>query len=375
MKLLRALFLASLLFGQIGGISPVSGVVVYAHDIVLAVLVAVSFVKILHDRKFPHLKLMPQTGLVIAAGLISLIVNYWRFPPQSLVAGSLYLVRWSFYSLLYVLVIDDGANLRFWVRGLYIVGVGFGILGLMQFFLYPDLRNLMYLGWDPHYYRLFTTLLDPNFAGIIFVLTLIAGFCLWKEKNNNFLLLFGQVISFISLLLTYSRSSYIALGAAIVYLAISKKQWKLIAVLFVFTGILFILPRTSGTLDLLRSDSTLARIGNWREGIALIAQTPLFGYGFDMLRYVRPAGNLISKSASGLDSSILFIAATTGIVGLFAYAFLIVSMIRAAAGPMRPVLVASIVAILVHSLFVNSLFYPWVMVWLWILAGVATYDR
>ena len=129
-------------------------------------------------------------------------------------------------------------DVNFWLRGLYGVGIGFGILGLMQFFLYPDLRNLMYLGWDPHYYRLFSTLLDPNFVGIILVLTLILGCGLWKKKQKNFFLMIGQLIGFVSLLLTYSRSSYVSFAMAVVCLAAWTKQWKVVIALALFAGAL-----------------------------------------------------------------------------------------------------------------------------------------
>jgi O-antigen ligase len=244
----------------------------------------------------------------------------------------------------------------------------------MQFFLYPDLRNLMYLGWDPHYYRLFSTLLDPNFMGIVFVLTLLLGFGLWKKKHKKFLLTAGQVIAFVSLLLTYSRSSYVAFAVAVLCLAVLTKKWKIVAAAVAFTGLVFILPRIPGsTLSLLRSDSSLARVGNWQESLKLIAKAPVFGFGFDTLRYIQPAsGVFVSKAAAGLDSSVLFILATTGIAGFAAYSILFIAMIRT--GRHTAFYIASVSALLVHSLFVNSMFYPWVMIWMWILAGAVTYD-
>ena len=44
------------------------------------------------------------------------------------------------------------------------------LLGFIQLMFYPALRNLYYLGWDEHLYRMFSTFLDPNFAGAFFVL-------------------------------------------------------------------------------------------------------------------------------------------------------------------------------------------------------------
>lgn len=373
MNILIVLFLASLLVGQLGGITLWSGVVVYVHDILLALLVIISTGKALRAKKMPRGKLILPIALFIGTGFISLAMNYWRFPLPALLTGSLYLVRWALYAALYVIVFGNHVDNRLWFKGLYCVGVGFGLLGLLQFILYPDLRNLWYLGWDPHYYRLFSTLLDPNFIGIILVLTLLLGFGLLTKKNRVWIIA-GELITFVALLLTYSRSSFMALGTAIVVLAVIKKRWKLFIILAAFACLLFIVPKIPGdTLKLTRLDSTLARVYNWQESLNLITKAPVFGYGFDTLRYLRPAA-ATSNAAAGLDSSILFILATTGVVGLAAYVFLIVSMIRLRNRTLGIIYVASLSALLVHSLFVNSMFYPWVMIWVWIFTGAVTCD-
>lgn len=361
MKPLIILFFVSLLLGQLGGVSLWPGVVVYVHDIILVLLLVFSL------KKVRRVKLTVPIALFLVSCLLSLVANISRFPLPALLTGSLYLVRWTLYAMLYVLVLQDYVYTNIWLNGLYIVGIGFGLLGLMQFLLYPDLRNLMYLGWDPHYYRLFSTLLDPNFMGIILVFTLLLGFGLLTKKNRVWIIA-GQVAAFIALLLTYSRSSFLALGAAIIVWAIIRKQWEIFCVLIALTGIILVLPKIPGdTLKLTRADSSLARVGNWQESLILITKAPFFGYGFDTLRYVRPV-DVVSKAAAGVDSSILFILATTGIVGFAAYVYLLASMIRI--GKEFPYYSASISAILVHSLFVNSMFYPWVMIWIWILSGV-----
>ncbi len=364
MKLLKLLFLASLLLGQIGGLSPLAGVVIYIHDILLAFLVAFSI------KKIHRGKLFVPIALFIVSCLLSLAANSTRFSLPELLTGSLYLVRWTLYAALYFVVSDNRVDAKFWLRNLFAVGVGFGIIGLVQFFLYPDLRNLMYLGWDPHYYRLFSTLLDPNFMGIILVFTILIGFSL-KIKHRVWFIS-GQLISFIALLLTYSRSSFLALGVAIVVWALVQKRWTLCIVLTAFAGLVLILPH-GNTLNLLRPDSTFARVGNWQESFTMIAKAPVFGYGFDTLRYVRPVtGDFVSKAASGADSSLLFVWATSGLFGLAAYVYLLISMIRI--GKKSVLYLACVAALVVHSLFVNSLFYPWVMIWMWVLTGAAIYD-
>ena len=35
------------------------------------------------------------------------------------------------------------------------------------------------------------------------------------------------------------------------------------------------------------------------------------------------------------------------------------------------VVAASLIALLAHSQFVNSLLYPWVLIWFWILVGIS----
>lgn len=370
MKLLSILFLASLLLGQIGGMSIYPGVVIYVHDILLVALLIEGFIQYTVTGKYTKPRLIKQIIFFIIAATFSLLTNSGKFAVPSLEIGALYLVRWIFYALLYILVLQRYTKTKLWLYGLYMIGVGFGLLGLIQFFLYPDLRNLSYLGWDPHFYRLFGTFLDPNFAGIFLVLTILLGVFIWKGKKLRIWVALGEAVSVVSLLLTYSRSSYLALVVAITTIAILKKKWTFIVVVVAFIAVILFFPKIPGnTLNLLRVGSTFARVGNWQEGLVLIGQAPAFGHGFNTLRYLGPdVGSAISKAAAGLDSSLLFVGATTGIVGLAAYGYLILSLIRVCRT--NTVYLASLAALGVHSLFVNSAFYPWVMIWFWIVTGI-----
>lgn len=374
MKLLSILFLASLLLGQIGGIPIYGGAVIYVHDIILGLLLIEGFVQYAIRSKFKKPKLTVPILLFVSAAILSLLTNSGKFQIPELEVSAMYLVRWIFYATLYVLVLQMYTKIERWLYGLFATGIGLGVLGLAQYFLYPNLRNLSYLGWDPHYYRLFSTFLDPNFAGIYLVLTILLGIYLWQYRKIRVWVVLGELISVASLLLTYSRSSYLALGLAVIVWAVLKKQWVFLLGLLGFVALIFVLPQTWGnTLSLMRPDSTFARVGNWEESLTLIAKAPVFGNGFDTLRYIRilPAGDFYSKAAAGLDSSILFVLATTGIVGLAAFGYLVFSMIKGVRGKISVLYSVSFIALGVHSLFVNSAFYPWVMIWFWILTGVA----
>ena len=91
-------------------------------------------------------------------------------PPD--LAPWLYLIRLTVYILFLISLRltfqKKPMALRMLVTTLGLLYVWFG---LIQYAFLPDTRFLFNLGWDDHYYRLMSTLLDPNFAGMIFVLT------------------------------------------------------------------------------------------------------------------------------------------------------------------------------------------------------------
>lgn len=373
MKWLWIIFFIALTLGQLGAVSLGSGITIYSHDIVLSVLLIWW---IFSQRKTFDAKLTHSIVLFIIAAVISLIANTGKLPINQLFEGSLYLVRWILYAAIYWIVTSGRLSFTFWLWGLFASGSALAGLGIVQYFFYPYLRNLYYLGWDPHLYRVFSTLLDPNFAGIIFVFTLFLGIYLWKLNRHRHILFFVQTVTLCAFFLTFSRSSYLAgiLGLMIVLFHTKGLKWLLpIGVLFI--GILFLLPKPDGEgVRLFRTVSTFARLGNWQRGVELIREAPIFGHGFNTLRYVQQAKGWVdesefpSKAGAGLDNSFQFIWATTGIVGFVSYVVLLIQMFRI--GRKNILLRSSLVALLVHSQFSNSLFYPWVMIWMWILVGI-----
>ncbi|MFH1694146.1 MAG: hypothetical protein ABH880_00035, partial [Patescibacteria group bacterium] len=67
-------------------------------------------------------------------------------------------------------------------------------------------------------------------------------------------------------------------------------------------------------------------------------------------------------SGAGSDSSLLFVLATTGVFGLAAYLAIFTLALQK-----NTCLLACLGALAVNSLFVNSLFYSAIMVFLWVL--------
>lgn len=330
----------SLLLGQLGAIPLDTGVNLYVQDIVLVMTVIVAIMRYELLGKLRWSRLIRPVAVFVAVSIASLLFN-------TTVKGSLYLLRWIAYAVFYGVVLAFPVSASFWLWWLGSFGIALSIIGFVQFVWYPDLRNLWYLGWDPHYYRLFATLLDPNYVGILLVLTI---FVLWFLGRRVW-----SMIAALALLLTFSRSSYLALIAGVSVSLLAHKCWK--QWLFALLGILLVIvyvPKPGGeTLSLDRYDSTVSRIQNWGQTIARIGQRPVFGLGW--------------SEGKGVDSSLLFVGVTTGIAGLVSYLWLLSEQLR-----FRNILVlSSLGAVLAHSVFVNSLFYPWVMVWLWTIVGVA----
>lgn len=289
--------------------------------------------------------------------------------PSDIARNWLYLARWASYAGIYLYISTLRTAIP-WRVSLYVSGVALAVLGIIQLFLYPDLRNLMYLGWDPHYRRVFSTLFDPNFVGIIYVLTLLLGISYWYQgKANRWQVLVAEMIVFLALLGTYSRSSLIACFIGVTCYFGVKKQYTVLAVgvALLLVGIL-VLPAGMEGQNLLRSTSSAARLGTLSFGWGKFVASPLIGNGFIMRQ--SPEFSPLPSRAGAIDTSFLYILAALGIIGAVAYVHLWKHILSIGQSRQDPVLLSSIAAILAHSLFIQSLLYPWVMAWMWVLVAV-----
>lgn len=394
---LFVLLLAIFPLGQVGRVESGGGVNLLLNDFIVFLLVVVwGFSKVIKNKE--NLMSKPFAKQIFLFGglaFISLSLNPLHLTFSELAVSSLYLFRWIAYALLFFIV--SGFSDPFKRKIPYmLVGMGMvtALIGFVQYILYPNLRNLYYAGWDDHLYRLFSSFLDPNFAGGIFVLTFILAIWLLFEKTSHatsdvvrliyFLALaFAFVASSVALLLTYSRGSFLSfLVGSFTYLWLLGRK-KLAVLLFVVFALgIFLLPKNlkSEGVELLRTASINQRIEAAQNAITIFRDNPVFGVGFNAYRYVQiKYGFLsleqaaVSHSAAGTDNSFIFVLATTGIIGLVAYLYLWGTIIKTYWG--NPLIIASLVAICVHAFFVNSLFYPWIMEWLWILLGISKAQR
>ncbi|HLB60102.1 MAG TPA: O-antigen ligase family protein [Patescibacteria group bacterium] len=438
MKLIKFLILTLLVlfpFGQLTRLplffSPL--IRVYAPDVVIFFLIVTYLINLVRNpQRFRKPPLVSAILLFAAAAGISLVANAGRYEMSELAIGSLYLVRWISYAFVYAasysLAYGSKNDSNHIITLLTASGVIAALFGLVQYVTYPDLRNLMYLGWDPHEYRVFGTFLDSGFTGLFYVLTLILitiRFMHSSAGNKTDILskisnLFRTpvvwgicwIMTYLALALTYSRSSFLSLLVAFGIISLFRKTvlpFFFIAILLAVTVLL--LPRPSETAEgtkLERTASVGARLTNYQQSLEIIKDSPVYGIGFNMMRYenrergfVQPYEWQESNAAAGLDNSFLFIWATTGIVGLIAFFNIIFRIFKSAmkqfgnettlpdrvirqlmemAGEVKQwdvLTLSTLAAVITHSFFNNSLFYPWVMLWIWLLLGIGygTRDR
>jgi len=86
---------------------------------------------------------------------------------------------------------------------------------------------------------------------------------------------------------------------------------------------------------------------------------------------------LTTHAGAGVSNSYLFVLATTGIAGFLLFLFFLYFLFkilfeRKKQGiALADFAIAALIGILVHSLFDNTFFYPFTMLWLFILVGIA----
>lgn len=396
MDLLKKLLYFALIAFPLGAvirIKIVESVYIYPLDAAVGfIFLNILFIAIKSKKnifKIPNFKALLYFAFF---AFIGLLINPFHLPFMELLISFLYLGRFLIYSsLLSVFVFFP---LKFSSKYLFLLslsGFVFVVLGLLQYLYYPDLRNLYYLGWDEHLYRLFSTVLDPNFAGSILVLDLLLLLGLYQSKNNRAewfkkLYLAGIFVALLSIFLTYSRSTFVMLlSSGIIYLFITRQKNKIIILLLIIITGIIILPKSfkSEGVDLLRTASITSRTQSYVNALNIYKISPFLGTGFDSYRYVQQKLGLLDQknwqsthSAAGVPNSLIFVMVTTGILGFVFYINLWARFLKNVYYKvygnnklfyLYSAVFSSIIGIFIHSIFENTLFYPFIMFWIFIL--------
>ena len=376
-KILTLSFLVLFPFGQLLR----SEVTLFATSVTihpLDIVVGLTFLTLISGRFSKPGWYKSMTSLLIVI-IFSFVFSTTIFGLAPLTRGTFYLVRliaylYFFVALFNVIKGKEAKNTLY--NSLIAISAIAGIFGWIQYLGFPDLRSLFYLGWDDHLFRLIGTYLDPGFTSIIVSFGFLLSFVrLQEEKKVKFLIF--CLFFLVTVAFTYARAAYIALLVGVFVVAKIRKSYALalLTSLGLLTLVLF-LPRPEGYgVKLERTHSIYAKLENYSQTINIIRKAPLFGIGFNNFCAARweflGDKETSSHACNGSDSSFLHLFATTGVLGVLA-AFKILKEV--AMGIKKDsyylAFIGSLALLLVHSIFVNSFFYPWVMGYMAILGSI-----
>ncbi|MFH0838524.1 MAG: O-antigen ligase family protein [Patescibacteria group bacterium] len=425
-KVLYALFVLLLLSPVTGELwhIPIWKFEFLPSDILILVLFPLWAIdKLVKDRQVRIGKIGKMIALFLFVMVTTYFLNMLRFDFQQMFSGFVLMGRFGMYVIVAGMAFDlldrdrSGVFRRLLIGTMVISMVLIAILGFLQLKYFPSFLDLgLYLeGWDPHEGRLLSTWFDPNFIGgyLAFVLpvTLALGLYFKRDKQVRWAaaMFAVSVIGLVALYLTFSRSGYLALIVSLGILTFFKSRKLLLALVIVAVIGFSLSPRVQErTIEAVDSAKGLIglnsqrpldptaelRVYSWQFAREIIADYPLLGAGFGRYAFeinARGHGLLSDHSSGGSDSSLLTIWAQTGIFGLLSYLAIgfvaAVTAIRRIGSDAHRTpsakkndfdsylllgLLSGFAGMMVHSVFVNSLLYALMMVYLWI--GLALMD-
>jgi O-antigen ligase len=341
-------------------------------------------------------------ALVFAGiGGFSTIVTYGRdgLSMREVIVSLAYLARWLFYFGMYLFMINciRGRDVRGIWNAMERMIIAFSAFGIVQaiflpnfaFILNPDARP--FIDFDPQGHRLVSTILEPNVAGLIIAIGLLVHLSLLAMGQR--VAWWKMLLLFAALLATVSRSAVIGLLAgAVVIVAVRGLTRRIVRVsLAVLTIILILLPQLLAVakqynkFDLSTNSSAGARYEAWLRAIDLFVAHPIIGIGFNTFAAMinrTTQSEAIGVGRASSEGGLLFAATLTGVVGLAVYSWMLALVVLRcryiwrhprAAGETRALAMGSasmLVALCVHSIFVNTMFATFTMEIFWIFAGL-----
>lgn len=353
--------------------------------------------------------------------LFTLIIQWSNLGPHNFLIAFLYWLRLSANLLLLPALLsllrDRGIwtftqKTLFWTIAVLVIG------GLFQRLFFPDLHVS---GFDPHEGRLFSSWLDPNLFGGFLVLAIFwlsaqvvgrvtiplrqgyegqgRGAAPAEASREGWKPSAGPALAFIvaallALALTESRSSFLALAGTsllitpLLILFFHHVSIKirlgliisgLVGIVIVALGIGFFLPeRLTGLLTV--DETAQLRVDSLTSAWQLFIQHPWLGVGAGAYQFAARDEGFIQDfslhSRAGADNSLLTLAVTTGIPGVILFllpwaAITSLGVRQALQGSAQALgVVASFLALLLHSQFVNSFLYSHLLITLIIIVAL-----
>lgn len=290
-------------------------------------------------REKPSARSGPPSLLpMILAGVVVLYALQTLYSPDF--SKSLQNVCFFFvpFSLVYALLRDVRWNRKLLVLVLWVVSieaVAFVLVGSIEY-LSRDLfwNDQVIRSNEFHtYFRVNSIFWDPNIHGRYLALVIVVAMSalLWAKERKTLALLSGLVaVLWLGLVPTFSQSSFAALLAGLAVLAALRWSWRWTVATVGVVGILALLVVVfaggSSKVSISRLNvDTGGRANLVSGGTDLFAQRPIWGYGAGSFpRAYREHAATKKAPVSVSHTEPVTVAAEQGLIGLIAYAALLV---------------------------------------------------
>ena len=370
------------------------------NEMALFAVVVVGMIAMLRRREM-HIDRVAGAALVFAfIGAMSAVWNaqVYGIGGFGLLVSLAYLARWLAYFMLYVVLrnaISRADAPRLWkpVEWMLLFHAGFGILQsafLPNFaqMVYPDSRD--YIDWDVQGRRLVSTILEPNIVAGMLMIGILVQFALISSGVAVKRWKVGMML--LALVLTVSRSAVVGFAAGLMTLLLIRGlSRRLVRVLLVVGGLgmlaLPLLVRLAIAYNKFAFDAQSSgglRIIAWLRALQVLGDHLVFGIGFNTFGFVSEAYGYerIGTSSYATDGGLLFIAVMTGLVGLTVYCYMLWVVFASSRRVWMDAdqtpetrglamgIASATVAVVIHSVFVNSILTTFVMEMLWVLWAI-----
>ena len=338
------------------------------YALIIIIFIAVFFEKIIFKKTFRFRKTCLFIPLCFYSFSI-LVSTFLSVSPELSLKGDFLRYESIFTLLSYVLMLFIFSNFvareeefYFLIKALLFSTFFISLYGIIQYAGFNPTEHFI-SSFRPSEHRVGSTIGNPNFLGKFLVLVLpfyIACFFKAKSWLEKIFMLTGFIFSFLALVFTFTRGSWIGFGVSMILLffimpvkkGVSQKYKKAVIVIVVMcfavmsAGLYFaddsaenkesFFPKMkfkiSSSFDLEKGMGTATRLFVWKKVVGLISEKPVFGYGPDThvrvmrsfnLEYSRKFNNYVVIDRA--HNNYLDISVGRGLFGLGAYLSIIVT--------------------------------------------------
>jgi hypothetical protein len=399
-KILFGLIFTALLAGELIRIPIFGQIKVNFSDVVVVAGTIIWLIKRLKNTRHRESYYTCLLLIIFSTMIFTILVRAGDVSVGQLVTASLYPLRWVIYFYLYVVLREaliKPEDRIFAINTMKTLIPTLGIVATIQLVVFPNLKFIENYGFDPHFFRAVSTWLDPNYFGFAMVFGII--FILGTSYKKSWIQWTSFVLTFISLIATFSRSSYLIFAIAIIVFALLRRSAKIVGIglsVIVIALIIFIFPRQSleKERNIDRNMSADLRLASYSQAVELFQVRPLTGVGYNLIRYEKNKRGWVldlhegGNSGAGFDSSYLVIFASMGVLGASVFALFIFKLLDIASGDLlssklsiltllktrftnqTAILTSITIAWLIGSWFINALFYSLLILFWVTLAAI-----